>query len=353
MGGEDGVETFGTDPGMICPLTMTNRMIPGCPPIDDEEPPPPPPPATDPCPSVAGGANFYFQHGSLSSPETWSRMEPWMKCDFKTSGTLALPTSWPQAINTQRDELIRWFGPSGQKDMVMIGHSNGGLVVRAFAQWAQANRPGMVKGVVTLDSPNQGAIIARNVNTLEAILGFVTLGTGWAVLDIAKWHPFYEDDVPGSPFLSRLNSTTETFARAGIQTHTPKRWVAWRVLSGTNCMPESNCGDRAKARKAQERYDKKKHCAKAWYKPWKAIPCAAVMVVMNAGDAAWNGFTAPSGRTSDGFIHGDGQVYPRAQRNDVIRNGDSHTATVKSPYVRQQLHRTMIDPNGLNLTRRQ
>ncbi|HEX6368109.1 MAG TPA: hypothetical protein VF006_04190 [Longimicrobium sp.] len=315
-----------------------------------EPPPPPPPPPADPCPVVSTAPNVLFVHGILSDGGTWARMDPWVRCMVRTNQHIRPSINWFNAIDSQRSELLGYFPYT---PTVLIGHSNGGLVSRALAQWAQNSRPGALRGVMTLDSPNQGAIVARNAQALETILGTVLFGTGWILFDIVKWHPFYEDDVPNSPFLQRTNNFTETFTRVGIQTHTPKRWVAWRILrTNPGCNPESFCGERIEAAKAQEAYDRHRHYARFWYRPWQSIPAAASMLAMNGLDAVWNGLTAPSGRKTDGFIHGDGQVYPRALRNTVILNGDSHVGTTRSPFVRDQIQLALKDDYLFNLADR-
>ncbi|HEX6368111.1 MAG TPA: alpha/beta hydrolase [Longimicrobium sp.] len=315
-----------------------------------EDPPPPPPPPADPCPKVTTGPNVLFQHGIMSSGDTWWRMDPWIRCSIRTNEHIRPGINWFNRIDSQRDELKAYFPYT---PTVLVGHSNGGLVSRALAQWAQTNRPGALRGVVTLDSPNQGAIVARNAQALETIIGTLLFGSGWILFDIVKWHPFYEDDVPNSAFLQRTNNFNETFTRAGIQTHAPKRWVAWRILkTDGNCTPESYCGERAVARQTQEAYDRHRHYARFWYRPWQSIPAAASMLTMNGLDAVWNGLTAPSGRTTDGFIHGDGQVYPRALRNSLILNGDSHVGTTRSPFVRTELEKILKDPVLFNIPAR-
>jgi pimeloyl-ACP methyl ester carboxylesterase len=285
-----------------------------------------------------------FQHGILSSGDAMWRLDSWVRCGFKTNAHIRPSINWFNSITSQRDELS-WYLPYGSSQTVLVGHSNGGLVSRSLAQWAQNSRPGAVRGVVTLDSPNQGAIVAINAQALEHVIGTLLFGDGWILFDLVKWHPFYEDDVPYSPFLIRTNSFSESFSRVGIQTHTPKRWVAWRILrTPDNCTPESYCGERAVARRTQEAYDRHRHYARFWYRPWQSIPAAASMLVMNGLDAIWNGLTAP-GLTSDGFIHGPGQVYPNAQRNQLIRNGDSHVGTTRSPLVWEELRAALGDQN--------
>lgn len=314
---------------------------------EEPPPPPPPPPYVDPCPAT-GGVNLLFQHGIMSNGGTWDRMDRWMRCSLQTNAHIRPSIDWTPSIPAQRGQL-EWMVSPQNGPLVLVGHSNGGPVSRSLAQWAQENRPGVVRGVVTLDSPNRGAVIAANVNALEFIFMPMLLGPGWIWTDLLMYHPFYEDDVPYSPFLLRTNAFNEDFTRVGIQTHTPKRWVAWRVLrTPADCYPDSHCGERAVARHVQESYDRHRHYARFWYRPWQSIPAAAQIVWLNGLDAAWNLFTAP-GMTTDGFIHGPGQVYPNAMRNRLIQNGDSHVGTTKSPYVRDELANALRDPALFNI----
>lgn len=312
------------------------------------EPPPPPPeeepPGADPCPQVYSGVNVLFQHGFASGGSTWWRMDEWVRCEFQTNLHIRPTLDWVERIPAQRDELLPYLPPYGS-GTVLVGHSNGGLVARSLAQWAQINAPGRVRGVVTLDSPNRGAIVAINMQVVEGIIGTLLLGTQWPVIDMMVWQPVWEDDTPFSPFISRTNDFDETFTRVGIQTHMSKRWSLFRIISNTltECTPDSSCGERAVKRWMQERYDRHRHCSRFWYRPWQSLPALASMLAMNSMDAAWNGLTAPLGTPSDGLIHGPGQVYPRALRNRLIPEGDSHTGTTRSPYVWEELADTFED----------
>lgn len=73
---------------------------------------------------------------------------------------------------------------------------------------------------------------------------------------------------------------------------------------------------------------------------------------MNGKDAAWNQITAPGPLPSDGFIDGPGQIYPRAQQDRLIREGDSHVGTTKSGYVWIQLREALQDDKLFNLKTR-
>ncbi|HEY0024786.1 MAG TPA: hypothetical protein VGB24_17870 [Longimicrobium sp.] len=314
----------------ITPLSFEICPDDGSPCGPEEEPPPAPP--ADPCPPAASGVNVLFQHGIRSSGDAWLRMDGWVRCGFQTNAHIRPSINWRPSIPSQREEVLPYLPTTGNQT-ILIGHSNGGLVLRSLAQWAEVNRPGSVRGVVTLDSPNQGAIVAINVQVLEVALFNIGM-----VPDLLLWHPFYEDDVPYSPFLNRTNGFNESFTRVGIQTHTPKRWVAWRIFwTPSDCPPESSCGERAVARRIQEAYDRHRHYAQFWYRPWQLVPALAAILAMNGADATWHAFTAPGRIPSDGFIHGSGQVYPRAMRNRLIQNGDSHVGTTRSDFVWREL----------------
>jgi pimeloyl-ACP methyl ester carboxylesterase len=321
--------------------------------LPPEEPPPDELPAADPCPQVTTGVNVLFQHGFASGGSTWERMDGWVRCEFQTNLHIRPSLNWIESIPEQRDAL-RPYVPTYGTGTVLVGHSNGGLVARSMAQWAQTSLPGRVRGVVTLDSPNQGAIVAINMQVLEHVIGSTVFGIQWPAIDLLGWHPVWEDDVPWSPFLYRTNGFDETFTRVGIQTHMPKRWSLARIAwsAATPCMPESPCGERAVRRRIQEEYDRHRHYARFWYRPWQSIPAATAMLTMNSLDAVWNGLTAPVGIPSDGFIHGPGQVYPRALRNQLVPVGDSHTATTRSDLVWFELRTALADLDLFAIPRR-
>lgn len=102
-------------------------------------------------------------------------------------------------------------------------------------------------------------------------------------------------------------------------------------------------------RRIQEKYDRHRHYARFWYRPWQSGPAVVAMMGMNGIDAVWHAFTAPPGFPSDGFIQGQGQVYPRANRNRLIQNGDSHVGVTRSPFVRQELESALADPSLFNV----
>jgi hypothetical protein len=94
----------------------------------------------------------------------------------------------------------------------------------------------------------------------------------------------------------------------------------------------------------QKHYDRARHKSKFWYRPWQSIPAGIDMMWRNSADALWNHYTAPGSLSSDGFIHGPGQVYPGAQQNRLIRNGDSHVGTTRSDLVWGELREVLGNP---------
>ncbi|MBB4634871.1 hypothetical protein [Longimicrobium terrae] len=332
MGTVDDVRlrSIGETPGDNCVVGQE------CPP--DDPPPPPPPPATE-CLPVPGGAHLLYQHGIKSDGGSFFQMRSWLACAVSWERMQSPSIDWRRRITQQRDELRAAVAP-GMRDMVLIGHSNGGLVTRSLAQWAQVNQPGLVKGVITLDSPNQGALVAHNLAVASLLLSPAVIGA--ATLGIMDYNPYVVDDMPNSAFLRNLNGFSETFVNVGIQTHTPKRWVAWRILLTGECLPRSAC-EAEVARRAQKRYDDMRHTSRFLYRPWHAIPAAAEARALNGFDATWNKLTAPGNHKSDGFIHDTGQYYPRARQNQLIPNGDSHTGTTTSDLVRIEVVRTLED----------
>ncbi|HEX8243721.1 MAG TPA: hypothetical protein VF541_09505, partial [Longimicrobium sp.] len=316
------------------------------------EPPPPPPPPS--CDQVAGGQALALQHGFRSDASTWNRMRPWLQCDFYVGPVAQPSTSWSARIPSQAFELQSAVSATGGSNYIAIGHSNGGLVSRRFAQNVQYGSPGLVKGVVTISSPNQGAVIAKNGQTIanlaDVLLGrLIGVSPVRAILDNAL--PVYLDDIPGSPFLTGLNTGQENFTRAGIQNYVPKRWVAWRIFKTSGCYaPETGCGGRTVAQHTQRTYDKKKKCAIVGlftFRPDRAVSCALTVLAMNAGDYGWDLLTTSwGGQGTDGFIQGWGQVYPNGPGNPVqnyaVYDSDSHVEQVRSLTVYRTLKERVL-----------
>jgi len=211
-------------------------------------------------------------------------MYPWLNAKYQF-GTVLIP-SLPSTdrLADQGTDLVNLMSASGQKNFLVIGYSQGGLIARDVAQ----RRPDLVppnvigSGVITMDTPNTGALLAltgRVALAGELIYGIVVLASdagcttpydnpacfvaSLAAADsypIVNWAfdtaiPATEDLVPGSPYLNNLNSNSEPFTRVGIAGHSNKRWVLIRWGGDHLCNPEASCGGRAFASYTQFAYD--------------------------------------------------------------------------------------------------
>ncbi len=216
------------------------------------------------------GQNTIFQHGIFSDAGTWRKMDPWLASEFQF-GTKLLP-SLPslERLEDQTTRLIDHARATQQNDFMMIGHSQGGLISRRFAQRA----PELTRGVVTIGTPHAGALILKNsyaeINKQLKKLGdkisagcrtpfddpgcFIgaLLKAGGGEL-LARWGfnaaiPVTADLEPGSNFLRDLNGTGENFTRVGIENRANKRWVFMRLIGDSICEPQATCGGRNWAR---------------------------------------------------------------------------------------------------------
>ena len=79
------------------------------------------------------------------------------------------------SINTQKAELRTLLVANGTTGATLVGHSMGGLVGRAVGQ----ERPDLIAGVVSIDTPHHGALVADF--TPQFVFDFVA---GWVGLSL-------------------------------------------------------------------------------------------------------------------------------------------------------------------------
>ena len=154
---------------------------------------PQPPPAPQPVSCVFGGARvnttgprIALQHGVLTDACTWgSAYGPNL---FQRGANLRAlrvsQTASDQPYADQAASLNAQLQATQVGPWVVVGHSNGGIVARkAHALYGSAR----VSGIVTMDSPNQGATITQYnrqfaLSTTAALIGTGALnGAAWAV----------------------------------------------------------------------------------------------------------------------------------------------------------------------------
>jgi pimeloyl-ACP methyl ester carboxylesterase len=320
--------------------------------------------------SLGIGPNVTFQHGIFSSSATWSRMNAWLSGDFQF-GTVLLPSlRSTDALSSQATDLVSLMTASNQKNYIIIGHSQGGLIGRDVGQ-RTALTTLLTSGVITLETPNTGALLAmtsriaaanglRNVlNNLLADAGcnsyFDNYGCFIAYL-VANFGapvavnyavdaaiPASGDLIPGSPYLTTLNHNSEVFTRVGVAGHSNKRWVLMRLGGDAICNPESNCGGRAFYLYTEIVYFSFRICEFVSLVDWDfdtAAFCANVADRMDDIDGYWNHLTSTSSDSSDGIVQGSGQTYSGAAPY-TIGGADSHTGATKSDKARSVLDQVL------------
>lgn len=339
-----------------------------------------------------GPQNVVFMHGMFSSGITWARMENWANQDFRFGTEITPSFTASNSLSSQGTALVNAINSAGGSNYILIGHSQGGLISRYAAQQYQIanSRQTTVAGVVTLDTPHEGADLIINAPIISpdfallgialwdwtgcytpfdnfvCLLSFLTkwggVGFGAAVGVLPALKPDMADLTPGSAFLTQLNGYSETFKRAAVVGNTPQRWnesrVMWDFLApyifppdpcDPNYYPESGCGERTVAAAVGVTYDVVE--ALLFFSIFEQIFCmvreeeyctddystyieyfAGILVGMDGIDALWN-LIVSGYNGSDGIVQSASQNYPSISAIQYPINGaDSHLETTHSPY---------------------
>ena len=184
-----------------------------------------------------------FLHGLGETRESWSRgrHEPFglrLKADFGISPLYVTYNSGLRITDngTRLNELVEdvvaaW--PVRVKEIVLIGHSMGGLValagcsagVAAGARWTTK-----VKHVVTLGSPHTGVPLEKMVHGTAAALR--TVPEGRALADILDLRSAGIRDLRDGYLAPRLDGCTYTFITASVHRSPrhPLSWIAGDLL---------------------------------------------------------------------------------------------------------------------------
>jgi trimeric autotransporter adhesin len=127
---------------------------------------PPPGSCSTTVTQLGGSQNVVFQHGFEGSSCSWTASSFSMTAAL--NGALSFGTEIVPSLNStdhlanQTSALISQLQTTGGNHYVLIGHSAGGLISRSAAQYFQTNSPSTVTGVITVDTPNEGAAIIEN-----------------------------------------------------------------------------------------------------------------------------------------------------------------------------------------------
>ncbi len=334
--------------------------------------------------NLGGPQNVVFQHGIFSSSSTWTRMTNWLNQDFRFGNEIVPSLSSTSSLSSQGTALVNEINSVGGSNYILIGHSQGGLISRYAAQQYQIINSATAKGVVTLDTPNQGADIAITGGPV-ILAGLEFLGTYlWDVTGCSSpddnfvcylaavvffgaplaaddWYSTLatiQDLTPGSTFLNQLNSYGENFPRAGIVAYTPMRWNETRILDdklflAAGCYPETGCGERAIAGVTDIVYDEvvglfvfcifeeifDPNNADFWAQ--EALYFFEILIGMDAVDGFWN--IIVSGLSpSDALVQASSENYPYTSAVQYpIYGADSHTGATTSTYARSTLDQVL------------
>lgn len=364
----------------------------------------PPSVATDgqPCTDKIGavgssGPSIVFQHGFLSNPCTWDRMEPWVLGDFRFAKRIAMQTPSLKKYDDQALDLRSTIWQTGGTDWVFIGHSNGGIVSRRAAQQESNSFGGVpIRGVLTIGSPHRGAPAMNTA--LPLVRGFFQAVAApfkvrlcpqrkrgcsdmWAMTDgsstIQRIYEFQRDNLgaasqmgTNSPFRGELEAPAENFVRASIVSHAYPKWQWKRMWGDMHCNPEADCGGREAVKRTQRLEKHLKKLAIVYSlgalgslflgDPYvtaslagKALKDASHLAVLHIAEKGYNKWVRGD-PDSDGIVPGWSQIYPRtaAAQQFHIQNADSHVGSTKSDKVRAQVRLALRSPVLFNVPAR-
>ena len=310
--------------------------------------------------NFGGSQGLVLQHGLWSSPSTWDRMYPWLADDFRLGTVLIPQLQWADHLADQATQLENDVPSYGlPAATILIGHSQGGLISRSAAQYFSGTSTPM-KGVITLDSPQQGAPLAvTGVSAAAAGVGelasalfddlgctpqtinqtfcFIATLAGYTDGFWLTWGGLYsaipalQDLVPGSSYLQSLNAQTEKFTQVGITSEPDIRWMPMRLAGDFLCAPDQPCGGRNVAVLTEFLYD---YVQILYVEAWASgdLPDAdyymTIMNDMNNIDLFWYFLV---GGPSDGIVPNSSQSYPYSSAAQyIIANGDSHLGNTRS-----------------------
>jgi pimeloyl-ACP methyl ester carboxylesterase len=125
--------------------------------------------------NLGGAQNVVFMHGIFSTSCTWTRMANWLNQDFRFSTEMIPTIATANGIASQGATLANDITAQGGGGYLLVGHSQGGLAARYAAQsFYQRGAGNTIAGVVTVDTPHEGANAAGALPTLTTV-GFAAL----------------------------------------------------------------------------------------------------------------------------------------------------------------------------------
>jgi len=306
-------------------------------------------------------------------------MEPWLTgslSPYAFTKILVPSLQWRQNISQQAADLQGRASVVGV-NALFIGHSMGGLVSRKVGQ-ANPTYPGsLVKGVVTIDSPHQGLVIAKALNWVDyqnlinnlrssAFVKYCGNNFLGCLLDAAAGEGAASDistsfdpangsaaDLqPNSAGLQSLAGANEPFIRGGVQNTIDGRFKWARLYGDRDHNPEEPYGGRWYQRVTSQFFLTMRHCHNAWWFPGSSL-CGKVYSTILHIDEVFERHIDPTHAGSDGIVTYPSQIYPNTPstvgppRNFRIVDGDSHVGVLKTVSVREAILRQILPYYGL------
>lgn len=355
-------------------------------------------------PEVTRGYDAVYQHGFCSDASVFFRFDERLAQNIAIKRSRAFSLASTDRIEAQAIDLRSRIASKITQRHLFIAHSQGGLVVRRLGQLS----PEFVSGIVTVGSPHGGALMAAygpeaaeeylerairrdcfNKVICEWVEDVVTdFTSGLLLFGRDGGAPALQDLAPGSPFLTTLNSTYETFPRVSIDVDAGRRWALARMVgdsrtSQDRLLRSERPGGDARVTEVENVYavtsflhyfaatsifmtyvhSRGVSCDRSGYSTmWPACTDPArdfsqqfntifwlylvydatgrIIDIMDSIDRTWDDLTTRRSDETDGLIHLSSQRYPNVpgaftpQRVSVSRLvGDSHVGQMKSPGV--------------------
>lgn len=326
-----------------------------------------------------GGVGVILQHGFNSSSATWARMQNWLNTDMRHSGIKAPTTTWQHTYEDQETELkSNVTGQFGAGSVVLIGHSNGGMISRYLSQQEFGHGAIGVQGVITLGTPHQGTPVANVAGSLVRLLGFGgpaafllchytdTAGCINAGRLSAGMYGQYSQYTAPIPVLTEMmwhdtyhagfNAVPESFQRFGISSQMWVKWQLWREWGDTYCYEDSDCGGSAQVAKVDRIYHHDLTCmviSGLFFSITDATKCASDAVFLRALDLLSEGYL--KGPSESINVNGDAAVplssqqYPNVPSQNLftITDGPAHWGETSDARVKQIIE-SVLQGLGIN-----
>ena len=316
--------------------------------------------------------NVGFAHGALSDASAWTPTQKALDVTFDLGVVVKPNLRWRSSLESQARDFHGQLAATGADNFLLFGHSNGGLVARRAAQLG-APTPSLVSGVFAISAPHAGMPLAQVAR--ETVGAVITAELQRVVLRIGgscwrgqfSWLCEYADEAandlvprvveyafdnlmpaaqdlrPGSPFLTTLDTTPESFRSYSIETASQGRWKFVRLLGDWQCGFDSSCSGNRLQNLMESAYQILRYCGSneiAKAKLSFSDKCRDVRWILSSLDVQYERWTAP-GDESDGIVPMKSQAYPGSSVQRFVRRNakESHAGELKSARV----HTSIVD----------